>query len=264
MGPAVTTEQSPLGPRLNRSFFSQRADALAPALIGKLLVHHSEGHVLVGRILETEAYLAPEDRASHAFDNRRTARTEPMFAAPGTSYVYFSYGLHHLFNVSCDREGSPHAVLIRAVEPLTCLDLLRHRRQHGSKGSLTDHQLCSGPARLTQAFGINLTHNALDLTSHQALYLAAPTGPSALCPQAPILRSARVGVAYAQDWADRPLRWFVQGHPGVSRTKLSLHSRVSPSTESTPTNAAKVRQCQDLGKSTKPSPLSNLDLSFLD
>ncbi|HEV3468766.1 MAG TPA: DNA-3-methyladenine glycosylase [Pyrinomonadaceae bacterium] len=147
--------------KLGRDFYT-RADTLLVAreLLGKLLVVPAPGGGRVsGRVVETEAYLGEGDRASHAYGGRRTPRTETMYAAGGTAYVYFVYGMHHQLNVVTGAEGSPHAVLVRALEPSEGVDLMRLRRP-----GREDRALTSGPGKLCQALGIDRTFDGEDLT----------------------------------------------------------------------------------------------------
>lgn len=223
---------------LARSFFARPADAVAPDMLGLIVVRTLEdGRVLSGRIVETEAYLGPEDRASHAFNNRRTPRNETMYARPGTCYVYLTYGMHFMLNVACLREGHPAAVLIRALEPLTGLDAMRENRP----GFTRDRDLCNGPGKLCQAMSITRSLNGVDLLSDPALRLAwrlAQAQPPARTDQqplqafspavlqacSPIVCTARVGVDPCGDWAEKPLRWFVKSSPFVSPGRPSVNT----------------------------------------
>ncbi len=205
--------------KLDRDFFSRKADALAVDLLGRVLVRVTDdGTRLAGRIVETEAYLGPEDKAAHSAGWRRTPRTEPMFGPPGLSYVFLTYGMHHCFNIVCDREGSPQAVLIRAVEPLEGLEAMRAvRLAHRGDPSraMPDKCLCSGPARLCQAMAIDRGLNAVDLTGSERIWLEP--GSESSPERKKIGNSARIGVAYAGEWADARLRWFEVGSGHVSR-----------------------------------------------
>lgn len=137
--------------RLPESFFqSTDVVAVAKQLLGKVVVTHINEGLTKGRIVETEAYRAPDDRACHAWNNRRTKRTETMFARGGTAYVYLCYGIHHLFNVVTGPEGTAHAVLIRGIEPLYNLDLMLSRRNMEQ----VRPQLSGGPGVLSKALGI--------------------------------------------------------------------------------------------------------------
>lgn len=171
----------------------------------------ADGTILGGVIVETEAYLGPEDRAAHSFGGRRTARTEPMYMLPGTSYVYFTYGMHHCMNVSAMAIGIPHAVLLRALEPIEGLDRMAELRGLAGK-PVRASDLCSGPAKLCQALAIDRGLTAVDRCTSLELWFERGWKLS----DAGIGVSARVGIGYAGAWVDKPLRWFVLGNSCVS------------------------------------------------
>jgi DNA-3-methyladenine glycosylase len=145
--------------------FYQQDDVLeiSRKLLGKYLFTYFDSVLTGGMIIETEAYRAPEDRASHAYGMRRTKRNEVMYQAGGVCYVYLCYGIHTLFNVITNQEGIPHAILIRAIKPLVGIEAMLKRR-HKQK---IDCNLTGGPGTLTQALGIKLSHNGLSLLSSQ-------------------------------------------------------------------------------------------------
>ncbi len=190
--------------------FYRRPDVLAVAreLLGATLYTRLDGVLTGGRILETEAYAGPEDRASHASGNRRTARTEVMFAGGGVCYIYLCYGMHHLFNVVTNATGVPHAVLIRALEPLTGLPAMRARR-----AGCPDARLATGPGCLSRALGLTVALSGESLRGPR-VWIAPP---SRAVPRAAIGSAPRVGVAYAGSHALRPWRFYLRGHPGLSR-----------------------------------------------
>lgn len=225
--------------RLTRSDYALPADELAPALLGCTLVRVlADGTRLGGRIVETEAYLAPEDQASHARNGHRSARVEAMYAKPGSAYVYLTRGVHFLFNVACLREGSAHAVLVRAVEPLgddAALARMHTNRVAGAmavrrampstvgrpKPVFRHRDLGSGPAKLTQSLAIRPSHNGLDLTCPTKH--APDPGPvwiegvPGAIPDKEIVNDARIGVdSVGPPWAGAPLRWSVLGNEHVS------------------------------------------------
>jgi DNA-3-methyladenine glycosylase len=208
-------------PRAARPFFARDPKTLARDLLGQRLVRIlDDGTRLAGLIVETEAYLGVGDRAAHSYGGRRTARNEAMYARPGTAYVYFTYGLHHCFNVVCGREGEPVAVLVRALEPTEGLAAMRELRNGARKGprtALPATALCSGPARLCQALAIDRGLNAVDLAADAGLFVeVARPGPIA---RGLIGSSGRIGIEYAGEWAARPLRWFIRGNPHVSAAR---------------------------------------------
>ena len=196
---------------LKRDFYT-RADTLRVAreLLGKrLVVPSAEGERVSGRIVEVEAYLGVEDRAAHSYGGRRTRRTETMFAVGGTAYVFFVYGMHHQFNVVAGPEGRPHAVLVRAVEPLEGVELMRERRSVSK-----DRELTSGPGKLCRALAIDLSFDGEDLTTGGRAWLEE-TGDRFEPEQ--IAAGPRIGVAYAAEDALQPWRFWVKGNEYVSR-----------------------------------------------
>ena len=173
---------------LSRRFFSRPNDELAPALLGKLLVCGDR----VGCIVETEAYLGPHDLASHARFGV-TRRNDVMFGPCGVAYVYFIYGMYDMFNIVGRESG---AVLVRAL----------------AVGD--DDQIARGPGKLTRALGITVAHhNGVDLTESDALYVADARRSG------DIATGPRVGVDYAGAWASKPLRFWIKGHPAVSKAR---------------------------------------------
>lgn len=196
--------------RLDRDFFARSPESLGKALLGQRLVRVLEfGQRLSGLIVETEAYAGPRDKASHAYQGRRTPRNEPMYAAPGTAYVYFTYGMHFCMNIVCGKVGVPVAVLLRALEPAEGMDTMRRLR--GREG-LRDRDLCSGPAKLCKALAIDRALNALDLVTDPRLFLE-PAEPAR---RADIVSCPRIGIDRAEEWVDKPLRYLVRGHPCIS------------------------------------------------
>lgn len=184
---------------LDRRDLPRDTIALARFLIGTTLVGAAENGTCVARIVETEAYL-PDDAASHAFRGR-TGRNAAMFGDLGCAYVYFIYGAWYCLNVVSEARGVGGAVLLRAAEPLAGLELMRVRR-----GERPD--LCRGPGRLAQAFGISRLHDGLDLCEPGPLRLGAPSAT-----RGPIGTSRRIGLTKE---VDRPLRFFERGNAFVS------------------------------------------------
>jgi len=179
--------------KLPRSFYDRDPARVARDLLGKWLVRHTGGVRRVGKIVETEAYLGPHDLASHSARGR-TPRTEIMFGPPGHAYVYFVYGMHFCLNVVTESAGIGSAVLFRALEPVA---------------NLTG-RTC-GPALLCRAMQVDKRLNGQDLLSDD-LFIAEPETPERFT----IVKSPRIGVAYARHWARRHLRFYIKGNPFVS------------------------------------------------
>jgi len=198
--------------KLPREFYT-RSDVLEVArdLLGKkLVVPGRNGSRVAGIIVETEAYRGPEDRASHAYNGRRTNRTETMYGIGGTAYVYFVYGMYNQFNVVTNVEGVPHAILIRAVEPSEGLDVMRRRR-----GGRSEYELTSGPGRLCLALGIDRQIDKADLLGERVWI---EEGIS-ISPRQ-IARGPRVGIDYAESWVTKPWRFWVRDNPFVSKIRV--------------------------------------------
>ena len=185
---------------------------LARRLLGMTLTTGFGDAITSGAITETEAYWAPDDRASHAFAMRRTARTEPFYARAGSSYVYLCYGIHELFNVITGPAGTPHAILIRAIEPRSGIPLMQARRHMEN----LKPQLCSGPGVVTKALGISRVHNALDLLDPSSFVRL--TADDAPVPEAEIAVTPRIGISGAgPEWAAKPWRFYRRGTRFVSK-----------------------------------------------
>ena len=204
---------TPLLEAFDRALLEGPVVAAARALLGAILVREDGAGRRVARIVETEAYAGPEDRASHARAGR-TMRTAVMFGPPGHAYVYLVYGLHHCLNIVCRPEGEASAVLVRAVEALAGTERMR-----ASRGAAAgpDARLGAGPARLCQALDIDRRLDGVDLLHDERLWLARPA-PLGRLPTIAVVSGPRVGVTYAgADWAERAWRFGIAGHPSVSR-----------------------------------------------
>jgi DNA-3-methyladenine glycosylase len=197
---------------LPESFYTRKdVVKIARELLGKVLVTEFDGVLTSGMIVETEAYAGATDKASHAFGGRRTTRTEVMYMHGGAAYVYLCYGIHHLFNVVTNLQDIPHAILIRAIEPLEGIDtMLERRRKEKLAPSLT-----AGPGAMSMALGIHTGQTGSSLQ-----------GPSIRIDdrgikvrKTDIIAATRVGVAYAMDDALRPYRFFIKGNKYVSKGK---------------------------------------------
>ena len=200
--------------KLSRAFYDRPTLDVARDLIGKVLVHNRRGVVTSGVIVELEAYIGESDPACHAAPGP-TRRNEPLYGRPGYSYVYLNYGIHSLVNVVTESHGRPAAILIRALDPLDGVEVMRRRRERMMKGRRTRadrdplprHELCRGPGNLTMAMGITLAENRLDLLGDR-LWIeerGIEVGP--------IVWGPRIGIRVG---TEHPWRAWVAGHPAVS------------------------------------------------
>lgn len=177
-------------------------------LLGKLLCTNIDGYETIGRIVETEAYNGVVDKASHAYANRRTARTEIMYAPGGIAYVYLCYGIHHLFNVVTNIQDVPHAVLIRAIEPVAGFDMMLQRM----KKTTADYSIGRGPGNVSKALGINTKHTGTLLTGSH-IYIA---DDNMRITSSQIISTPRIGVDYAAEDALLPYRFYVKNSKYIS------------------------------------------------
>jgi len=203
----------PLSLKKLDAHFYDRRDVLQVAreLLGKILITQWDGIRSSGRIVETEAYAGVNDRACHAFGGRRTARSEDLYGAPGTVYIYICYGMHHLFNVITNKKNIPHAVLIRALEPLDGVTQMLNR----TGKTIVDDTLTKGPGNLARALGMSKIHSGTNLFSKEIFI--ADDGLRYAKDQIAITR--RIGVESAREDAELPYRFFVKGNPYVSARK---------------------------------------------
>ena len=192
---------------LKRDFYDRDPRQVAVDLLGCVLVHENREGIASGAIVETEAYLCTNDPACHAYRGP-DKRNRTIFLGPGLAYVYLSYGMHRLVNVNCEEEGKGSAVLIRALDPLEGLDLMAERR-----GRL---DLCAGPGKLTQALGIELSHDGHDLTRAP---LTIRRGDS---PEGEIVSTHRIGISRG---TELPFRYLLLDNPNVSVPPKTLVER---------------------------------------
>ncbi len=204
-------------PRLTRSFCRRDTVTVARALLGQLLVRRlKDGTRLSGLIVETEAYLGPDDRAAHTYNHHRSPRNQSMWGPAGHAYVYFTYGMHHCMNVVTRDEHCPQAVLIRALQPIEGHQAMRLLRQpNPAKPLPNDTNLCSGPAKLCKAFAIARALDGIDLITSDELWLERAR--TRALPNKNIAVGPRIGIQSSGDWADKPLRFAVRGSPYISR-----------------------------------------------
>ncbi|NWZ01523.1 3MG glycosylase, partial [Loxia curvirostra] len=202
-------------PQLQEDFFNQPCVSLARSFLGQILVRKlPDGRELWGRIVETEAYLGGEDEASHSKGGKQTQRNAAMFMKPGTLYVYQIYGIYFCMNVSSQGEGA--AVLLRSLEPLQGLDAMRELRRASRKAPsrlLKDWQLCNGPSKLCQAFGIDKAFDQRDLTQDAAIWMVPGQDPPG---EQDVVATTRIGIGNRGEWAQKPLRFYLRGNRFVS------------------------------------------------
>ena len=195
--------------KLPREFYT-RSNVLTVArdLLGKLLVVPAEdGRRVSGMIVEVEAYRGPQDRASHAYGGRRTRRTETMYGVGGVAYVYFVYGMYYQFNVVSNVTDVPHAILVRALEPVEGIELMRERRHLHP-----DHNLTNGPGKLCIALGIDRALDNADLLGDRVwLEEYERISPRRTA------RGPRIGIDYAQEWIEKPWRFWIRDNSYVSK-----------------------------------------------
>ncbi len=204
--------------KLHRTFYQRPTLDVARDLLGKVLVHRRRGVLTSGVIVEVEAYIGESDPACHAAPGP-TRRNEPLYGTPGHAYVYLNYGIHYLVNVVTEAAGSPAAVLIRALEPLDGIAVMRRRRGRITKGrrtaksgvAISPDDLCRGPGNLTLAMGITLEENRLDLVGDR-LYVE-DRGIRVAPPE----WGPRIGIRVG---TERPWRAWVRGHAAVSGKRI--------------------------------------------
>jgi DNA-3-methyladenine glycosylase len=189
------------------SFFRRPTELVALELLGMVVVSSVGGIVTEAVITETEAYLGYDDPASHGYLHRRNARNAALFGPPGTWYVYLSYGMHWCANLVCQRAGQASAVLLRALQPIVGLEIMRRRR-----GGVADRELCSGPGKLCQALGINRTLDGKKISGSPVI-----VRPPDRWEEAQVAVTPRIGITKAADW---PLRFFLAGSPSTSRSPV--------------------------------------------
>ncbi len=198
--------------RLPLSFYTREdVTQISRELLGKYIVTRFNGQHTSGKIVETEAYRAPDDKACHAWNNRRTPRTEIMFHEGGVAYIYLCYGIHHLFNVVTGKQGQAHAVLIRSIEPTENVDLMLSRRGMNS----LSRQLTAGPGVLSRALGLHTTYNGSSLISSDSPVWIEDRGSN--LEDSMIVSGPRVGVQSAGESALWNWRFRVKDSPWTSK-----------------------------------------------
>lgn len=201
-----------LSKRLGPSFYERQDVVLiAKELLGKIICRNIDGDILKGIITETEAYSGENDKACHAHLGRFTKRTATMYEAGGVAYVYLCYGIHHLFNIVTNMEGRADAVLVRAIEPISGINIMEQKRNY--KGDSI--KMAAGPGKLTQALQIDKSLNNENLILSKKLWIE---DEDLTIKENQIISGKRIGIDYAEEDADLPWRFYIKGNKSVSRT----------------------------------------------
>ena len=200
---------------ISKEFYNRSALDVAQDLLGKVLVREVDGKILKGKIVETEAYIGLIDKACHAYNGRRTKRTEVLYEDAGVSYIYFIYGLYHCFNVVTNKKDIAEAVLIRAIEPINELDYISNIRYNKRYNELTKAQsknLTNGPSKLCLAYLLNKDLNAVKLYEKGAVYIIDDNNEDF-----EIVESKRIGIDYAEEAKDFLWRFYIKDNIYVSK-----------------------------------------------
>lgn len=200
---------------LYKEFYKQDALTLSKEILGKIIVREVDNITLRAKIVETEAYIGEIDKASHAYNGRRTERTEPLFREGGISYVFFIYGKYYCFNVISGIENKGEGVLIRAVEPLNEFDYLAKKRFNESYDKLSESKkkaLTNGPSKLCMALSIDKSDNYKNLYEKGDLYIEDGD-----CEKFEIIETKRIGIDYAEEAIDFPWRFYIKGNKYISK-----------------------------------------------
>lgn len=197
--------------RLDYNFYQKDAATAAKNLLGKILVREFNGKKIMAKIVDTEAYMGAEDKASHAYANKKTKRTETMFKKGGLAYIYLIYGIYYCFNIVTAEENNPHAVLIRAVEPIQGLEIIRENRKIKSKKI---EELTNGPGKLSQALKIDKNLDGCDLVKSNKLYLLDNENENE---DIKIEAAPRVNIDYAEEYKDKKWRFYIKENKFISK-----------------------------------------------
>ncbi len=189
--------------RLPRKFYTQPTLKVAKQMLGKCLVHRVGKKKFVGKIVETEAYIGPKDKASHAYGNKVTERNKAEWLIGGHIYIYLVYGMYWQLNISTGKKGRPECVLIRALEPISEI--------RGKFAQIRD--LANGPGKLCRWMGFNKSHYGVDVVISKKVWLTS--GEELKSNQ--IIASKRIGIDYAEEWADKPWRFYIKDNPFISK-----------------------------------------------
>ena len=201
--------------KLERSFYERNTLIVARELLGCVLAHMTPEGVTRGRIVETEAYMGPEDKGAHSYKNRHTPRMDPLYKTGGFAYIYQLHGYNYCINVVTQKEGIPQAVLIRAVEPVEGLELMAQRRKIDISDSRKSKlkNLTNGPSKLCQAMNINTSLNGIDLCGNE-VFIASQAN---LRSNEEIVAAPRIHIDYAEEYRDKLWRFLLKGNAFVSK-----------------------------------------------
>jgi len=195
---------------LKRAFYERDTLTVAKELLGKLLVHETAEGVTSGKVVETEAYMGPEDKASHAYGNLRTLRTEVQFGPKGRAYIYLVYGMYYCLNVTSGKvPGKPEAILVRALEPVSGVEIMMKRRMV-PEGSAA--KLANGPGKLCMAMGLSTKQNSVDLCA-RPLHIDSGVPVD----EKDIVQTTRINVDYADEWKNLRWRFLIKNNTFVSK-----------------------------------------------
>lgn len=197
--------------RLNHGFFTRDAIKISKELLGKKLVHKTKEGQTSGMIVETEAYKGPEDKASHAYGNLKTERTKAQFLDGGHAYIYLIYGMYYCFNIVVSEKDKPEAVLVRALEPLERIDIMKKRRRIENLEK-NETNLTNGPSKLCEAMKLTKKENEIDLCSSNTLYLTKYKE----IPENRIIQTKRINVDYAEEAKNYPWRFYIKDNKFIS------------------------------------------------
>ena len=201
--------------RLLREFYDRNSVIVAKELLGKYLVHNVNGIELVGKIVETEAYMGPMDKAAHSYNNRRTERNEIMYGPSGYSYVYFIYGMYYCMNVVVEKENIPQAILIRALEPIKGIEQMavnRFKKSYEDINKRDRKNLTNGPGKLCMALSISREQYGLDLLGEE-LFILEPEHEEKF----EMVSTKRINIDYAEEAIDFPWRFYIQDNSYISK-----------------------------------------------
>lgn len=201
--------------KLNREFYSRDTLTVAKELLGKIIVHKTEGHILKGRIVETEAYLGLDDKAAHSNGGKMTKRVETMYDIPGTAYIYLIWGQYSCLNAITVKKGVPEGVLIRAIEPIKNIEQMITYRYNKKIKELTkyeEYNITNGPGKLSMALNIDTRFDKEDLCGDN-LYIKIDQEEEKFN----IIETNRIGIGYAEEAINYPYRFYIEDNPYVSK-----------------------------------------------